>query len=133
MLLVLRGFQPRLEILYELVSSQQTRRNVAMPGADVTIKTRDGNCPASVFTPATGKSPKVDDAWMLRLKGEVLLVGDRSATPGAEQCFRKELEVARAQEAKCWELRTSVSLARLLRDTNRSDQARTTFDLQLVH
>jgi carboxymethylenebutenolidase len=28
-----------------------------MPRADVTIKTRDGNCPASVFTPANGKGP----------------------------------------------------------------------------
>jgi predicted ATPase len=32
--------------------------------------------------------------------------------------------VARAQEAKCWELRTTVSFARLLRDTNRGDEAR---------
>jgi predicted ATPase len=32
--------------------------------------------------------------------------------------------VARAQEAKWWELRTTVSLARLLRDTNRRDEAR---------
>jgi carboxymethylenebutenolidase len=28
-----------------------------MPRAEVTIKTRDGNCPASVFTPANGKGP----------------------------------------------------------------------------
>src|SRR5215470_4788237 len=28
-----------------------------MPRADVTIKTRDGNCPASLFTPASGKGP----------------------------------------------------------------------------
>ena len=28
-----------------------------MPRAEVTIKTRDGNCPASVFTPASGKGP----------------------------------------------------------------------------
>jgi len=28
-----------------------------MPRADVTIKTRDGNCPASLFTPAIGTGP----------------------------------------------------------------------------
>ena len=28
-----------------------------MPRAEVTIRTRDGNCPASVFTPANGKGP----------------------------------------------------------------------------
>ena len=34
------------------------------------------------------------------------------------------LEIARAQEAKWFELRTTVSLARLLRDGNRGDEAR---------
>ena len=28
-----------------------------MPRADVTIKTRDGHCPASIFTPANGNGP----------------------------------------------------------------------------
>jgi predicted ATPase len=61
---------------------------------------------------------------ILRLKGEVLLMHDASKTAEAEDCFRTALEVARAQKAKWWELRTSVSLARLLRDTNRGDEAR---------
>ena len=64
-------------------------------------------------------------AEMLRLNGEVLLMHDKSAAAEAEACFRAALEVARAQQAKWWELRTSVSLARLLRDTNRWDEART--------
>jgi tetratricopeptide (TPR) repeat protein len=62
---------------------------------------------------------------MLRLKGEVLLMGDRSVTAEAEKCFREALAIARAQEAKWWELRTTVSLARLLRDTDRRDEGRT--------
>jgi predicted ATPase len=64
-------------------------------------------------------------AEVLRLKGEVLLVQDATARADAEACFRGALDVARAQEARWWELRTSVSLARLLRDTNRRDEART--------
>ena len=64
-------------------------------------------------------------AEMLRLKGEVLLVHDAEAIADAEACLRAALEVARAQEAKWWELRSSVSLARLLRDTDRRDEART--------
>jgi predicted ATPase len=64
-------------------------------------------------------------AEILRLKGEVLLMCERPATTEAEKCFREALEVARAQEGKWWELRATVSLARLLRDTNRSDEART--------
>jgi predicted ATPase len=62
---------------------------------------------------------------MLRLKGEVLLLRDAANTTEAESCFRASLEIARSQEARWWELRTSVSLARLLRDTNRPDEART--------
>ena len=61
---------------------------------------------------------------MLRLNGEVLLMRDASAVLEAESCFRSALEVARMQEAKRWELRTTVSLARLLRDTNHRDEAR---------
>jgi hypothetical protein len=68
---------------------------------------------------------RVDQAEILRLKGEVLLMHDSSAAGAAEHCFRAGLAIACAQEAKWWELRTTVSLARLLRDTNRGDEART--------
>ena len=64
-------------------------------------------------------------AETLRLKGEVLLMHDAAAIADAEACFHAALDVARTQEAKWWELRTSVSLARLLLDTNRRDEART--------
>jgi predicted ATPase len=63
-------------------------------------------------------------AEMLRLKGEVLLMCRGAAKDEAEHCFRAALEIARAQQAKWWELRSSVSLARLLLDTNRRGEAR---------
>jgi predicted ATPase len=66
----------------------------------------------------------VDQSEMLRLKAEVLLMSDRAATAEAENSFRSALEIARAQEAKWWELRTSVSLARLLLQTDRRNEAR---------
>jgi predicted ATPase len=68
---------------------------------------------------------QMDYAEMLRLRGEVLLIRDRFATAEAENSFRAAIEVAKAQEAKWWELRATASLARLLRDTNRRDEART--------
>jgi class 3 adenylate cyclase/predicted ATPase len=68
---------------------------------------------------------RVDQAEMLRHKGEVLLMRDASSTMEAEHCFSQALGVARAQEAKWWELRSTVSLARLMRDTNRRDEAGT--------
>jgi predicted ATPase len=48
---------------------------------------------------------------------------DSCATAEAEACFRKAIEIARVQSAKWWELRASVSLAQLLRDNNRRDEA----------
>ena len=71
----------------------------------------------------TGES--IGAAEVLRLKGEVFLMCRGVAKDAAEHCFRAALEVARAQDAKWWELRTSVSLARLLLDTNRRDEAHT--------
>jgi predicted ATPase len=67
---------------------------------------------------------QVDYAEIMRLKGQALLMRNPSATAEAEKSFRASLEVARTQEAKWWELRTTVSLARVLRDTNRPDEAR---------
>jgi class 3 adenylate cyclase/tetratricopeptide (TPR) repeat protein/ribosomal protein L40E len=60
-----------------------------------------------------------------RLKGELLLRHEPSRQAAAESAFRTAIEVARAQQARWWELRATVSLARLLRDTGRRDQART--------
>jgi tetratricopeptide (TPR) repeat protein len=65
-----------------------------------------------------------EHAEMLRLKGEILLMHDRSETAEAEKCFREALLIAQAQEAKWWELRATVSFARLLHDANRRDEAR---------
>jgi predicted ATPase len=64
------------------------------------------------------------EAELHRLKGEAILMRDSSATGEAEKWFRKAIEIARSQSAKWWELRATVSLARLLRDTGRRDEAR---------
>jgi predicted ATPase len=42
----------------------------------------------------------------------------------AEADFRESVALAQKMGAKAWELRASMSLARLLRDTNRRDEAR---------
>jgi hypothetical protein len=68
------------------------------------------------------------DAELYRMRGELLLKHDAHAEPkaedGAESCFRQALDIARAQEARWWELRTTVSLARLLTKQGRRDEAR---------
>ena len=68
---------------------------------------------------------KAEQAEMLRLKGELLLMRDGGAIAEAEGCFLAALDVARAQEARWWELRTTTSLVRLLAKQGRRDEART--------
>jgi tetratricopeptide (TPR) repeat protein len=60
-----------------------------------------------------------------RIKGELLLAQNLSGLAQAEDSFRTAIDIAGRQNAKSWELRTTTSLARLLRDTNRCDEART--------
>src|SRR5262249_2283050 len=51
-------------------------------------------------------------AELLRLKGLILAHG--ACLAEAEQCMRDAIEIARAQDAKLFELRSAVSLCRLL-------------------
>ena len=60
-------------------------------------------------------------AEILRLKGWILTLKDNS--DGAEKCFHASLEVAREQQAKSWELRTSTSLARLWQSQGKRKEA----------
>jgi hypothetical protein len=41
----------------------------------------------------------------------------------AAACFKESLELARAQGAALWQVRTAISYARLLRDQSRADEA----------
>jgi predicted ATPase len=60
---------------------------------------------------------------MHRINGEIL-AGQVSPNPQqAEACFRKSLELARAQSAMSWELKSATSLARLWRGQGRFKQA----------
>jgi class 3 adenylate cyclase/predicted ATPase len=62
------------------------------------------------------------EAELLRHKGRLLLRQGHS--DAAEELYRKALSIAREQEAKLWELRAAVSLARLRRDQGRPAEAR---------
>jgi tetratricopeptide (TPR) repeat protein len=64
-------------------------------------------------------------ADLFRLKGELTLQDTPNATGEAEAAFHEAIETARSQSAKLYELRATTSLARLLCDTNRRDEART--------
>jgi tetratricopeptide (TPR) repeat protein len=67
---------------------------------------------------------RIDEAEMLRLKAEMLLMLELPAVNEVERFLRAATDIARAQEAKWWELRATVSLARLLTKQGRRDEAR---------
>jgi predicted ATPase/class 3 adenylate cyclase len=64
------------------------------------------------------------EAEVYRLKGELLLRQEESNVAQARSCFEQAIEVARKQSAKSWELRATMSLARLHAREGRHDEAR---------
>jgi predicted ATPase len=60
----------------------------------------------------------------LRIAGEITLISPERDTLKAEEYFESALSVARQQQAKSWELRAAMSMARLWRDQGKPKQAR---------
>ena len=64
------------------------------------------------------------EAEVYRTAGEIALMPPASEQRKAEQYFDRALAVARAQQAKSWELRAAISLARLWRERGSPEQGR---------
>ena len=67
---------------------------------------------------------KWGEAEIHRTAGEIELMSSQRDTAKAEAYFERALAVARSQQAKSWELRVAMSMARLWRDRGRRDEAR---------
>jgi predicted ATPase len=65
------------------------------------------------------------EAEIVRLRGELLLMRNPSGLAEAQSSFERSIEMARGQGAKSLELRATTSLARLLANQGRRDEART--------
>jgi class 3 adenylate cyclase/predicted ATPase len=76
------------------------------------------------LTLADENEDRYREAETYRLKGELLLKQNDSNVAEAENCFRRAIDIARKQSAKSWELRATMSLARLLDKQGRRDEAR---------
>jgi class 3 adenylate cyclase/predicted ATPase len=63
------------------------------------------------------------DAEIHRSAGEIALMGPQPDVAKAQAYFERALSIARAQEAKSWELRAATSLARLWRDQGKRQEA----------
>ena len=64
------------------------------------------------------------EAELCRIAGEITLMSPQADVTGAEANFERALAVARSQQAKSWELRAATSMARLLRDQGKHEEAR---------
>ena len=63
------------------------------------------------------------EAEVNRIAGEIALLSPERDTAKAEASFERALAVARQQQAKSWELRAAMSMARLWRDQRKRQQA----------
>ena len=61
---------------------------------------------------------------MHRIAGEIALKSPERDVAKAEAYFERALAVAREQQAKSWELRSAMSMARLWCDQGKRDEAR---------
>jgi predicted ATPase len=64
------------------------------------------------------------EAEVNRIAGEIALKSPEPDAAKAEAYFQRSLSVARQQQAKSWELRAAMSMARLWRDQGKRDEAR---------
>ena len=64
------------------------------------------------------------EAEVNRVAGEIALLLPEPDVAKAQAYFERALEIARKQQAKSWELRAAMSMARLWRDQGRRAQAR---------
>jgi predicted ATPase len=67
---------------------------------------------------------RLHEAEVNRIAGEIALMSPERDTAKAEANFEWSLAVARQQQAKSWELRAAMSMARLWRSQGKSQQAR---------
>ena len=64
------------------------------------------------------------EAEVHRVAGEIARMSPGAGTASAEAYLEQALAIARAQQAKSWELRVAMSMARLWCDQGKRDEAR---------
>ena len=81
-------------------------------------------CIADAITAIETSKERWSEADVNRVAGEIALKSPQAAAAKAEAYFQRALAVAREQQAKSWELRAAMSMARLWRDQGKRDEAR---------
>jgi predicted ATPase len=66
---------------------------------------------------------RANEAEVHRIAGEIALMSPQPDAAKAEAYFERALAIARAQQARAWELRAAMSMAQLWRDQGKRQQA----------
>ena len=81
-------------------------------------------CVGETMTAMATTKEKWCEAEVHRIAGDIALMSPEPDATKAEAYFERALTVARKQQAKSWELRAAMSMARLWRDQGKVQQAR---------
>jgi predicted ATPase len=81
-------------------------------------------CIAEAIAVTETSKEKWHEADIYRIAGDIALLPPQPDVKKAEASFNQALAIARAQEAKSWELRAATSMARLWCDQGKRDEAR---------
>src|SRR5262249_49612708 len=97
--------------------------------AEMELENGNAGAAETLVKEAMERRKSTEEGWYepedYRIAAKVMLKKLDRDPIAAEQYLRRAIEIAKARAAKWWELRSSVSLARLLCDSNRCDEART--------
>jgi predicted ATPase len=81
-------------------------------------------CIGEAMTAAETTKERWFEADIHRMAGEIVLSSSEPDAARAEAYFERALAIARNQQAKSFELRAAMSMARLWRDQGKRDEAR---------
>jgi predicted ATPase len=98
--------------------------NLARAYADLGRFDDAWRCIEEAFNAVEATKERMLEAEIRRIAGEIALMPPEPDAGKAEEYFDRALAVARQQQAKSWELRAAMSLARLWRDQCKVQQAR---------
>ena len=80
-------------------------------------------CISEAMTAVETTKERWAEADIQRTAGEIAVMSPERDEAKAETCFERALTIARTQQAKSWELRAAMSMARLWRDQGKLQQA----------
>jgi predicted ATPase len=98
--------------------------HLAKAYADLSQFDEAWRCYAEATTATEAAKERWYESETHRIAGEIALMPSNSDAAKAEAFFERALAVARQHQAKSWELRASISLARLWRDQGKVSEAR---------